>query len=114
MIATNLRRYIINWFGGKALPTDELPQGRPRKPESYQCPHCGAGVTAQYLYQGGILGTLADRPVKAKIICLRCGRQNAFAGRSPYHRGTILVLLNQPRRRMGERKRLYRNANVTA
>lgn len=110
----NLKQYVIDWFGRKALSSDEIPQGRPRKPESYQCPHCGAGVTAQHLYQGGILGTLADRPVRAKIVCLECGKQTAFMGRSPYHRGVVLILLSHPRRRMGERKRLYRNANVTA
>ena len=102
---------FLGFLYRNASPNAEESAQTECRPETYCCPYCGAGISRQYLYQGGILGKFADRAVKAKILCRACGRQHALAGKSTFHRGVILILYAQPRGQ-SRRQGAYRNANV--
>jgi hypothetical protein len=81
-------------------------------PATKCCPICGAGISQIALISGGIVGRGKWQRVKAKLKCRSCGGHEAFAGTTAYHRGVVLILINQPRRRPGEHGQIWNNANV--
>ena len=81
------------------------------RPELHCCCYCGAGISRLSLKYGGILGRKGQARVKAQVFCRNCKRQHTLQGNSPYERGVVLILLDQPRRTY-RRATIFRNGNV--
>jgi hypothetical protein len=112
-----LREMWAHLMKSRALITqpEPVPADVPR-PELHCCPFCGSGISRLHLYQGGILGRnmsgVGGRKVRAAIRCLSCNRQHALQGDTPYECGVVLILLKHPRKRPGEKQRMFRTGAV--
>jgi hypothetical protein len=101
---------LRNWLYPPQITTPDEPPEIAR-PEHHCCPYCGAGITQLILQAGGILPRKGLTQVKAMIRCHSCKRQHTLQGATPYERGVVLILLDQPRRSW-KRDTIFRNGNV--
>lgn len=81
-------RKVLNLLNRK--PNETTPM--------HTCPRCGAGLTALYLVQGGIINNVGQRKVKAIIGCRSCQdhdhNKHKFIGDSGFHFETIMRIAN--------------------